>query len=370
MWIITLSLPAGVVDTLDLSIFTPCMHVNAVRVWLPTVYRSTVDSYAIVEVIRWDGQLVVHYIARKDYCYLDYFPPLSHLSVKERTSEQAPSPHRQCVYMCPHPSCSWLIHQPPNQPATPTMSKLFVTILKFLLPMIAQTVIIYCLLLTADWVTIYYLDPKNPLLIFAYLSLVHLITVPLLYVALNGNTKLYAPFAILNGLWIIITIILMFIIYFDARESPMIVFFSLSPRRFLLSLSLSPWRLYHLLCEALNVYIFLLLLPHAVGRWSLILWQGNPLHHILLLIFFIINVTAEVLAILQILQIRKSVSPDWPLEWLLLHFFPSLSHWISVNRDEMSQTPHVLLYSFSVSRSVMRSIFNHAEWYIHTFITN
>ena len=98
------------------------------------------------------------------------------------------------------------------------MSKFFVTILRFLVPMVAQTVIIYLLLLISDWVTIYYLDPKNPLLIFAYLSLVHLITVPLLHMSLNGSTKYYAAYAILNGLWIIITVILMFIIYFDARK--------------------------------------------------------------------------------------------------------------------------------------------------------
>ena len=84
--------------------------------------------------------------------------------------------------------------------------------------MVAQTVIIYAILLIADWVTIYYLDPKNPLLIFAYLSLIHIITVPLLHFSLNGSAKYYALYAILNGLWIIITVILMFIIYFDARE--------------------------------------------------------------------------------------------------------------------------------------------------------
>lgn len=96
------------------------------------------------------------------------------------------------------------------------MSKILASILRFLLPMVAQTVIIYLLLLIADWVTIYYLDPKNPLLIFAYLSLVHIVTVPLLHYSLNGNTKYFTYYAILNGLWIIITIILMFIIYFDA----------------------------------------------------------------------------------------------------------------------------------------------------------
>lgn len=141
------------------------------------------------------------------------------------------------------------------------MSKLFVTILKFILPMIAQTVVIYSLLLIADWITIYYLDPKNPLLIFAYLSLVHLITVPLLNVALNGNTKLYTPYAILNGLWILITIILMFIIYFDARES-LFLFLPLSLPHFIIIVTLvSP------VSHGNQCFYFFIL--HLVSSWSL-----------------------------------------------------------------------------------------------------
>jgi hypothetical protein len=48
----------------------------------------------------------------------------------------------------------------------------------------------------------------------------------------------------------------------------------------------------------------------TVGKWTLIQWQGNPLHHILLVTFFAVCFTAEVLAVIQLAHIHKSVSPD------------------------------------------------------------
>lgn len=48
----------------------------------------------------------------------------------------------------------------------------------------------------------------------------------------------------------------------------------------------------------------------TVGKWTLIQWQGNPLHHIVLISFFFVSLLAEVLAIIQLAHIQKSVSPD------------------------------------------------------------
>ena len=51
-------------------------------------------------------------------------------------------------------------------------------LLSGLFPVMLYATSVYLMVILGDWFTIYYKDPSNPVLLFAYISMIHLISLP------------------------------------------------------------------------------------------------------------------------------------------------------------------------------------------------
>jgi hypothetical protein len=70
----------------------------------------------------------------------------------------------------------------------------------------------------ADWLTIYYTDPANPVLLFAYLSMIHLLSLPMLWLSLRGQSRCLWIFLFLNFCWLVMVMIAIGLVYSRERE--------------------------------------------------------------------------------------------------------------------------------------------------------
>jgi len=85
-------------------------------------------------------------------------------------------------------------------------------------------VIIFCTavytgVILGDCFTVYYRDSKNPILIFAYISLLFMPGIPLLrsYLKKKIRVHLYI-FIIINSAWIILTALFVTLVYLNVSE--------------------------------------------------------------------------------------------------------------------------------------------------------
>ena len=98
------------------------------------------------------------------------------------------------------------------------MSSFSHSILSNISHVILYVTCVYLMVILGDWFTIYYKDPTNPLLLFAYISMIHLLSLPLLFLALKGNTSCLWGFVLLNACWLIMAVIAVALVYSVERE--------------------------------------------------------------------------------------------------------------------------------------------------------
>lgn len=77
---------------------------------------------------------------------------------------------------------------------------------------------VFVIIIFSSWFWVQYKDSTNPTLTFAYISLIHLASIPLLYQYLSGHFKFLLPFVICIGSWIIISIVALILIYTETCE--------------------------------------------------------------------------------------------------------------------------------------------------------
>lgn len=93
------------------------------------------------------------------------------------------------------------------------MSTVPQTLLSNVFHVMLYVTIVYLLVILGDWFTIYYKDPSNPVLLFAYMSMIHLISLPMLFLSLRGKTQFFWFFIFLNACWLIMTVIAVGLVY-------------------------------------------------------------------------------------------------------------------------------------------------------------
>lgn len=91
-------------------------------------------------------------------------------------------------------------------------------ILSNLFYVILYVTCVYLMVILGDWFTIYYKDPSNPVLLFAYISMIHLISLPLLWFSLKGRSSCFWPFIFVNACWLIMVMIGVALVYSRERE--------------------------------------------------------------------------------------------------------------------------------------------------------
>ena len=92
-------------------------------------------------------------------------------------------------------------------------------LLAILSPAMLFATALYLMVILGDWFTIYYKDPTNPLLLFAYISMIHLVSLPILLLALKGRSAFpFYVFIFLNACWLLMVVIAVALVYSVQRE--------------------------------------------------------------------------------------------------------------------------------------------------------
>lgn len=87
-----------------------------------------------------------------------------------------------------------------------------------LYPIVAFSTIVYTIILILNWVYFYDMDKNHPIIIFAYISLIHFLSIPILFYATKGHHKFFLYFVWINTIWIILVIIALVSIYVNIRK--------------------------------------------------------------------------------------------------------------------------------------------------------
>lgn len=98
------------------------------------------------------------------------------------------------------------------------MTRLAQTLLSNIFHVMLYVTTVYLMVILGDWLTIYYKDPSNPVLLFAYISMIHLISLPMLFLSMNGKSNFYWFFIFLNGCWLIMIVIAVSLVYSSECE--------------------------------------------------------------------------------------------------------------------------------------------------------
>lgn len=93
-----------------------------------------------------------------------------------------------------------------------TMASLMGAI-RYVYPFLGYCSLIYLVIVVLNWFKVYSLTIRDPILIFGYISFLHVLSVPLLWWALGSRTQFYLVFIIMNTVWLLGVITMLILIH-------------------------------------------------------------------------------------------------------------------------------------------------------------